>query len=303
MNAIVSKENNNQKILKRCLEIIRYFIKNDNKKKHPQQICKGIHGRKGYRPGELGSHYSNIRKKCKDLLDLKILVVTREISKPKTSYKADFYKLNEKMDFKYFREIARYYLDWDSKYYEDRMIFMENGFVQQYIKEDFVKKISENINVTFPEFYTKTLLPSLLSCFPSSLYQALFYEDEDYEQLKESGKKITKKLEKRILYRFLTFIKLSIYNDLYMGEYLAPDYWTKIDFMPHIEIFFEYEKDLHDLTLKEIKSLCKKHNIKTTDMKKAQLIKSLGKKSKTTKIEEKSKTSITIPGSFSKKFR
>lgn len=180
---------------------------------------------------------------------------------------------------------------------------MTSNFVRQYINEDFVKKIGKNININFSEFYNKALLPSIFSCFPSSLYHALFYEDEEHKHLIENKKDISKKIERSILYRFLTFIKLSIYNDLYIGEYLAPDWWIKIDFTPYIEIFFEYEKDLQDLNLKEIISLCKKYNIKTTNKKKAQLIRILEKKLKTTKIEEKSEDSITIPGSFSKKFK
>jgi hypothetical protein len=299
---LVKKQDECKLSLDTYFEIIDYFIKQNNAKQQPQEIGKYLHPTKPYKPKEKGSSYTSINKKCEELTRKEIL--NREyLPCGKKSFRAWYYHLKNDMDFKYFKEIAKYYLDEKSKYYQNKMNFMGTDFVQQYITEDFIKKIGKDSNVVFPEFYYKDLLPSLLSCFPSSLYTALFYENKDYEQLKEKGKEITKKHEGKILYRFLTFIKISMYNDLGKAEYLVPAWWTKIKFTPEVEIFFEYEKDLNDLNLNEIKSLCKKHNIKTANMRKTQLIKSLEKKLKTTKIEEKSETSIIIPGNFQVKFK
>jgi len=285
-----------------CFEIIHYFFLNKIEKQQSQEIGKILHPDKPNMPKIPESSYYSMNTKCEKLW--KIGVLTRKyLPCGKKNFHAWFYSIKKDMELKYFKEIAKYYLNETSKQYIDRLIFMESDFVQQYITENFVKKICKEKKIVISEFYSESIFPSILSCFPSSLFLTLFYEDEDYGKLEMNGKKLTKKLENKKLYRFFTFLKLSIYNDLWQGEYLAQDNWTQIEFEPYFKIYFEYQKDFNDLTTKELKSICKKHNIVTTNLKKQEIIKSLEKKLKTTEIEEKSENSITLPGSYLKKFK
>jgi len=269
-------------IPKKYFEIIDYLITENRERSINQMVQKLSPKNK--------RHESSVRKKCRELIDLGILTSRRKISKRGTRFKANFFQFNKKMKYEYFKDIARRYLQ-DEK--ENKIIFMENNFVQEYIGSA-IKKISKDINIPFPKIYLEQIFPFIFSCFPSALYRAISYENRIYKNLKKKGKKPTKEDNENMFSRFLTLIQLDICKDLDRREFLYPEWLSKIHFRPKIMIYYKYDENLNELTEEEIKNLCKKYKIKTAGKNREVLIELLAKKIKSKKIVREIKEPITI---------
>lgn len=306
-------------------KVIDFFIKEEEKRvvenDRPEnkwisftnrQICKGIYGM------SIDIVQDNTRELCIfGILELD----------PKSKPNKNWYYINKKLDFKWFKEIAKIYLDKDyldkyyepkkrerkkykyeecvelvKKAYEDRLIFLEY-FAQDYIDNAFVNKVSKNLKIPFSDpFYKKTFFPLIFSCFPSVLYEALFHHNEILEQFKKKKEKISKNAEKKMFDDFILSIQLAIYNDLRNSKYLFPYWWIKMEFIPITNIYFEYPENLNKLTPNELMELCEKYKISSIKNK-PELMKLLKLKLKDAKIIKVMNDPLVLSSDYTIKFK